>query len=86
MLFIRVNKKQIHVQHFILGSCCSLKSLRTGPLLLFSYYTYNLEVRNADIEALVHIGVPHNPNICDKESPKIALKGRKHQQQWSHCN
>ena len=41
------------------------------------YYTYNLEVRNADVEALIHISMPHNPNICDEESPKIALKERK---------
>lgn len=38
------------------------------------YYSYNLEVRNADIEALVHICMPHNPNIGDEESPKITLE------------
>ena len=36
--------------------------------------TYNLEVRNADVEALVHIGVPHNPDVGDKEGSKITLK------------
>lgn len=36
--------------------------------------TYNLEVRNADIEALIHIGMPHNPDVGDKESSKITLK------------
>lgn len=38
------------------------------------YCTYNLKVRNADIEALVHIGMPHDPNIGDKEGSKITLK------------
>lgn len=41
------------------------------------YYTYDLQVRNADIKALVHIGVPHNPNIGDKEGSKVSLKERK---------
>lgn len=38
------------------------------------YCTYNLKVRNADIEALIHIGVPHNPNIGDKEGSEVTLK------------
>lgn len=41
--------------------------------------TYNLKVRNADVEALVHVGVPHNPDIGDKEGSEITLKERKHQ-------
>lgn len=41
------------------------------------YCTYNLKVRNADIEALIHVGVPHNPNIGDKEGSKVPLKQRK---------
>lgn len=41
------------------------------------YHTYNLKVRNADVEALVHVGVPHNPDIGDKEGSEITLKERK---------
>lgn len=41
------------------------------------YCTYNLKVRNADIEALIHIGMPHNPNIGDKEGSKVTLRERK---------
>lgn len=35
--------------------------------------TYNLKIRNADIEALVHVGVPHDPNISDEESSQVTL-------------
>lgn len=38
------------------------------------YHAYNLKVRNADIEALIHIGVPHNPNIGDEEGSEVTLK------------
>lgn len=38
--------------------------------------THNLQVRNADIEALVHIGVPHDPNIGDKEGSQVTLRDR----------
>lgn len=41
------------------------------------YCTHNLKERNADIEALIHIGMPHNPNIGDEEGSKITLKERK---------
>ena len=41
------------------------------------FHTYNLKVRNADIEALVHIGMPHDPNVGDKEGSKVTLKKRK---------
>lgn len=42
----------------------------------FVYRAYNLKVRNADIEALIHIGVPHNPNIGDKEGSEVTLKNK----------
>lgn len=38
------------------------------------FLTYNLEIRNADIEALIHIGMPHNPNIGNEKGPKVTLK------------
>lgn len=37
-------------------------------------FTYNLKVRNADIEALVHVGMPNNPNVSDEEGSKVSLK------------
>ncbi len=37
------------------------------------YFTYNLKVRNADIEALIHISMPHNPNIGDKKGSQVTL-------------
>lgn len=41
------------------------------------FNTHNLQVRNADIEALIHIGVPHDPNIGDKEGSQVTLRDRK---------
>lgn len=41
------------------------------------FFTYNLEVRNADVEALIHISMPHNPNISNKEGSKVTLNERK---------
>ena len=38
------------------------------------HFTYNLKIRNADIEALIHIGVPHNPDIGNKKGSKITLE------------
>ena len=58
-------------------SYVKIESLTLGSLWYLVFYTYNLEVRNADIEALIHIGMPHNPNIGDEESAKITLKERK---------
>lgn len=40
----------------------------------FKYFTYNLQIGNADIEALIHVGMPHNPNIGNKKGSKITLK------------
>lgn len=40
----------------------------------FEHFTYNLKIWNADVEALIHIGVPHNPNIGNKKGSKITLK------------
>lgn len=33
----------------------------------FEHFTYNLKIWNADVEALIHIGMPHNPNIGNKK-------------------
>lgn len=50
--------------------------------------THNLQVRNADIEALIHIGVPYNPNISDKEGSQVTLRDKQgtkqvFQRRWS---
>lgn len=44
-------------------------------------YTYNLKVRNANIEAFIHVSMPHDPDIGDKERTKITLKEGKIQEQ-----
>lgn len=67
------------MQHCMLG-CLYFKYLHFqkvwGLLLFIVYYTYNLEVRNADIEALIHICVPYNANISNEECPQITLRNK----------
>lgn len=35
--------------------------------------TYNLQVRNADIETFIHVGMPHNSNVSYKKCSKVSL-------------
>lgn len=53
-------------------NCLFCKASTTGRAH-FKYFTYNLKIRNADIEALIHVGMPHNPNIGNKKGSKITL-------------
>jgi hypothetical protein len=32
-----------------------------------------LQIRKGDVKVLVHIGKPHQTNICDNECAKVAL-------------
>ena len=37
-------------------------------------YRTNLDVRDGDVEELVHLGVPHEPDVGDDGGPQITLK------------
>lgn len=49
------------------------KSLLRSNFIIFRK-TYNLQIWNADVEALVHVGMPHDPHVSDKKGSKITLK------------
>lgn len=75
----------LHLAHLVRSSIPRMTSL--SLLCSVVYYTYNLEVRNADIKTLIHISVPHNSDVCDEESPQITLRESKHGVTfiYSHC-
>lgn len=57
-----------------------------GDVLRYSV-THNLQVRNADVEALVHIGVPHDANISDKEGSEVTLRdGNQNHAKKTRCH
>ena len=37
-------------------------------------YRTNLDVRDGDVEELVHLGVPHEPDVGDDGCPQVTLK------------
>ena len=45
-------------------------------LILF-LFAHHLQVRYADVETLIHVGVPHNPHIGDVDRTKITLHATK---------
>lgn len=47
-------------------------------------YTYDLQIGNADVETLVHVGVPNDPNIGDEERTEIPLETRRQNQQTKY--
>ena len=50
--------------------------LQTHEILMVYYklHSYHLEVGDADIEGLVHVGVPHHTHIGDVQDAKVALE------------
>jgi len=35
--------------------------------------THHLQIGDADVEGLIDVGVPHQPNICDVKCPQVTL-------------
>lgn len=79
-IHLQIKLEVKHISSYYIDSCQAEESLKN-----FLNNTYNLEIRNADVKTLIHIGMPYNPNIGDKEGPKIPLKEQqRHQNYVSH--
>ena len=36
--------------------------------------SHHLQIWDADVEGLIHVGVPHQSDVCDEKRPQITLQ------------
>ena len=52
---------------------CKLQGTITFVKVETTNGTHHLQIGDADVEGLVDVGMPHQPNICDVKCPQVTL-------------
>ena len=52
---------------------CKLQGTITLVKVETTNGTHHLQIGDADVEGLIDVGVPHQPNICDVKCPQVTL-------------